>query len=134
MFEIIAIIIFLVGFVGMSVIIIRKMPALADFSLEVAKDPGIFSKLKKGSGLVARKTFSKTKTKTKDYIAKLSSRSLQGKDKFSDDLIRFLNKNKISSNKIGNFESSEKGLRIKEEKGTINSLNYSETDDITKIF
>ncbi len=54
--------------------------------------------------------------------------------KDSSDLINILNKNNINAEKIGNFESKEKGLMIKEKDGSIKPLSYSETDEITKIF
>ena len=81
--EVSATIILLIGLIGMAVIIIRKMPVLAEFSLEQAQGPGFFSKIRKKGGFLAKKGAFKTKTKAKDYIAK--HRSKGNKDKFSDD-------------------------------------------------
>jgi hydrogenase maturation factor len=52
----------------------------------------------------------------------------------SSDLIDLLRKNNIEAEKIGNFLSRDKGLIVKEENGKEIPLNYSETDEITKIF
>lgn len=55
-------------------------------------------------------------------------------DEYSSDLIDLLNKNEIQAEKIGSFVSKERGLKIQETNGEIKNLNYSETDEITKIF
>ncbi len=52
----------------------------------------------------------------------------------SSELIDLLRKNNIEAEKIGNFLSRDKGLIVKEENGKEIPLNYSETDEITKIF
>jgi len=49
-------------------------------------------------------------------------------------LIDLLRKNKIVAEKIGNFVSKDKGLRVKKKDGKLYPLKYSETDEITKIF
>ena len=54
--------------------------------------------------------------------------------KYSSDLIDLLRKNEINAEKIGNFVSNDKGLRVKKKDGKIIPLEYSETDEITKIF
>ncbi|MFW9826578.1 MAG: AIR synthase related protein [Candidatus Thorarchaeota archaeon] len=56
------------------------------------------------------------------------------KQEDSSDLIDLLRKNAIQAEKIGEFLSREKGLMVKEENGKVIPLNYSETDEITKIF
>lgn len=55
-------------------------------------------------------------------------------DEYSPELIQLLKKNNISAEKIGEITKKEKGLTIRERDGKVNPLNYSETDDITKIF
>jgi hydrogenase maturation factor len=52
----------------------------------------------------------------------------------SPELIDLLRKNKIVAEKIGNFDSKDKGLRVKKKNGKLYPLKYSETDEITKIF
>ena len=52
----------------------------------------------------------------------------------SSDLINLLRKNKISAEQIGNFVSKDKELRVKEKDGKFYPLEYSETDEITKVF
>ncbi len=52
----------------------------------------------------------------------------------SHELIELLRRNGIETKKIGKFVSKEKGLKIKNKKGNIKSLEYSEIDEITKIF
>ena len=54
--------------------------------------------------------------------------------KDSSDVIEFLRKNKIISEKIGTFVSKDKGLKVKKLNGKKGLLKYSETDEITKIF
>lgn len=49
-------------------------------------------------------------------------------------LIDLLRKNNIVAEKIGNFDSKDKGLRVKKKNGKLYPLKYSETDEITKIF
>jgi hydrogenase maturation factor len=53
---------------------------------------------------------------------------------YSSKLVNLLNKNKINADKIGEFVSRKEGLMIKEKDGKIKPLEYSETDEITKIF
>lgn len=55
-------------------------------------------------------------------------------NEYSLELLALLNKNKISAEKIGEFVAMRNGLKIKEKNGKISDLNYSETDEITKIF
>ncbi len=54
--------------------------------------------------------------------------------KDSSDLISLLRKNNILAEQIGNIASKSKGLRVKKKDGNIYPLNYSETDEITKLF
>ncbi|MFO7795279.1 MAG: AIR synthase family protein [Promethearchaeati archaeon] len=55
-------------------------------------------------------------------------------EKYTEKLIYFLNQNGIFTTKIGKFTEENEGLQIKEESGKIDSLNYSEKDEIAKIF
>lgn len=55
-------------------------------------------------------------------------------DEYSPELIQLLKKNNISAEKIGEITTKEKGLMMRERDGKVSPLNYSETDDITKIF
>ncbi|MHA1933375.1 MAG: AIR synthase family protein [Promethearchaeota archaeon] len=52
----------------------------------------------------------------------------------SSKLIDLLRKNNIDAEKIGKFVSKDKGLRVKKKDGKLCPLEYSETDEITKIF
>ena len=52
----------------------------------------------------------------------------------ADELMNLMKENNILATKIGIFLEKEKGLRIKKKDGTIHPLNYTETDEITKIF
>ena len=52
----------------------------------------------------------------------------------AEDLVDFLRENQIQAEIIGRFTNKEKGLKIKEINGEIKPLEYSEIDDITKIF
>jgi len=52
----------------------------------------------------------------------------------SHELLDLLRNNKIVAEKIGNFVSKDKGLRVKKKDGKFYPLKYSETDEITKIF
>jgi hydrogenase maturation factor len=53
---------------------------------------------------------------------------------FSPDLVDLLKKNDIQAEKIGVFVPKNDGLKIKEKEGKIIPLEYSETDEITKIY
>ena len=95
MFEIIAIIISLVGFIGMSVIIFRKMPVLAEFSPEkISGEPSVFGKMKEKGRVFLQEMFSKTSNKSRACVEKLRQKSLEGKDKFSDDFWKKLKRRK----------------------------------------
>jgi hydrogenase maturation factor len=50
------------------------------------------------------------------------------------ELIDLLNKNNIAASKIGKFVTKDKGLTIKDKNGKIRPLEYTETDEITKVF
>lgn len=60
--------------------------------------------------------------------------AIDDKDGCVSELIDLLNKNSILASKIGKFTSKDKGLMIKEKDGKIKPMEYSETDEITKIF
>jgi hydrogenase maturation factor len=49
-------------------------------------------------------------------------------------LVDLLRTHNINAEKIGKFVSKDKGLYVKKKNGSISSLKYSETDEITKIF
>jgi hydrogenase maturation factor len=55
-------------------------------------------------------------------------------DEYSSDLVDLLKKNNIDAEIIGAFTEKKKGLSILEKNGKIIPLNYSEIDDIIKIF
>lgn len=55
-------------------------------------------------------------------------------DDYSTGLIELLGRNNISAEKIGKFQFKESGLGIKKRDGKIKPLEYSETDEIIKIF
>ncbi|MFX0153084.1 MAG: AIR synthase family protein [Candidatus Hodarchaeota archaeon] len=54
--------------------------------------------------------------------------------KDSSNLIDLLRKNDINAEKIGKFVSKDKGLRVMKKDGKTYPLNYSVTDEITKIY
>ncbi|TXT62586.1 MAG: Hydrogenase expression/formation protein [Promethearchaeota archaeon] len=56
------------------------------------------------------------------------------REKDADKLINLLQKNEIYAVKIGEFQEKENGLQIKKENGKIETLYYSEKDEIAKIF
>ncbi|TFF97701.1 MAG: hydrogenase expression/formation protein [Promethearchaeota archaeon] len=49
-------------------------------------------------------------------------------------LITLLRQNKIEAMEIGNFIEKDKGFLIKDREGKIEPLEYSETDEITKLY
>ncbi|MFW9952775.1 MAG: AIR synthase-related protein, partial [Candidatus Thorarchaeota archaeon] len=53
---------------------------------------------------------------------------------YTGELIDYFKKNHIYAEKIGEVRSYKEGLKIKSIKNKIEPLNYSETDEITKIF
>jgi hydrogenase maturation factor len=59
--------------------------------------------------------------------------TLKDEDEEPSKLIDILNQNNILAEKIGNIVDKKEGLMIKRKDGKIKSLNYSETDEITKI-
>ena len=104
MIELIALIIFLVGIVGMGIIIFQKIPVLVELPETEIKRLRIFGRLKhkiKSNGTV--KSFSskelllqkilskfrilalKTDKKTSNLLAKLRQKSIENKKKFSED-------------------------------------------------
>ena len=56
------------------------------------------------------------------------------KDDFAEDLINLLRKNGINSEMIGNFTSEKKEYLILDENHKKSQMNYTEVDEITKIF
>jgi hypothetical protein len=89
--EIIALIIFLIGFIGTVVVIRRKIPVLANLVVEEVepkiKPNGSFS-LKR----FLKRTLSKfriitlkTENKTSNLLSKLRQKSIEEKNKFSED-------------------------------------------------
>ncbi len=58
--------------------------------------------------------------------------TLEKKD--SSELINLLRKNRIDAEIIGEVKPKKEGLKIEEKDGKIKPLEYSETDEITKIF
>ncbi|MFX0037736.1 MAG: AIR synthase related protein [Promethearchaeota archaeon] len=55
-------------------------------------------------------------------------------EEYSNEIIELMNKNNIFAEKIGNFVSKEKGLNIITKEHKKIPLEYSETDELTKIF
>jgi len=60
--------------------------------------------------------------------------AIENKNDNVSKLIDMLNRNNILAERIGNVVPKEDGLKLKERDGTISTLTYSETDEITKIF
>lgn len=103
MLELIFVIILLFGFIGMAVIVFRKIPVLVELTPEKDEKPRMLNKIKaqiKNNG--ALKSFSgeillqkmlskiriltlKTENKTADWLSKLRQKALEKKSKFSDD-------------------------------------------------
>jgi len=104
MIVLIATIIFFIGLIGMSIIVIKKIPVLNELPETEIEKLGIFRKLKhkvKNNGTV--KSFSskelllqkmlskfriltlKTDKKTSNLLAKLRQKSIENKKKFSED-------------------------------------------------
>ena len=99
----IAIIILLIGLIGMSVIIVRKIPVLAELAPEEISSLGTLAKIKKkiknsgtlkyiSSGMLLQKVLSKIRVltlkadnKTGTWLMKLRQKTLESKNKFSDD-------------------------------------------------
>lgn len=55
-------------------------------------------------------------------------------ENLSKKLIKLLKENNIFATKIGKFTEKEEGLQLINEQGRIQPLNYSEKDEISKIF
>lgn len=103
MAELIATIILFIGLIGMAIILLWKIPVLAELSPKEIKGPGVFGVIKnKIENKELLKTFSgeillqkilskfriltlKTENKTNTWLGKLRQRSLGKKKKFSDD-------------------------------------------------
>ena len=86
MLELISAIIFLIGFMGMAVIVFKKMPVLVEFSPEKTdKKNSHFNKIKGKSVFLLRRVFFKTKIKAKDYLGRINHNPVEKKDRFSDD-------------------------------------------------
>ena len=54
--------------------------------------------------------------------------------KDSSDLIKLLRHNQVFAEQIGKFTPKDKGLVVKKEDGRRETLKYTETDEITKLF
>ena len=97
MIELIAIIILLTGLIGMSMVIFRKMPVLAELSLEEINKPGTFlKKIKESiknngtlkyifSGVFLQNILSKIRILTLKAENSLRQKALENKNKFSED-------------------------------------------------
>ena len=103
MLEPIAIIILFIGFMGMSVIVIRKIPVLAELSTQEIKRTSTFGKIREkirnnrvfksvSKGILLQKILSKirifllrTDNKTSNWLIKLRQKSLKNRSKFSND-------------------------------------------------
>lgn len=103
MSELIALIIFFIGLIGMGVIVFRKIPVLVELSPQLVKEQGVWkrvrSKIKNRKALesfstesLLHKTLSgfrvlilKTDSKTSEWLGKLRQRSLKKKKEFADD-------------------------------------------------
>jgi hypothetical protein len=110
MLELFATIIFFIGFFGMSVIILRKIPVLVELPIQEIERPKILKIIKeriKADGRI--KSFSgdvllqkalsrirvlilKTDSKTSDWLAKLRQKSIKKKENFSDNYWQKLKK------------------------------------------
>lgn len=103
MVELITTIILFIGLIGMSVVIVRKIPVLAEFSPKEIEGGGTLEKLKekiKNNGtlksfsieILLQKVLSKvriltlkTECKTGTWLTKLRQKSIEKKNKFSND-------------------------------------------------
>jgi len=112
MIELIAIIILLLGLIGMSIIIVRKIPVLVDLAPEKIGGPGILRKIKdkvKSNGtlksfsaeILLQKALSKIRVlslradrQTCDWLAKLRQNAIEKKKKFSEDYWKKIRKGK----------------------------------------
>jgi len=103
MFNLIVLIIFFISLIGVSVIILRKIPFLSELSAQEIESQGTFRKLKDkiqnngfsknfSSEILLQKILSKfrvltlkTESKTNTWLSKLRQRSLKKKKEFQDD-------------------------------------------------
>jgi len=96
MAEIIALIILFIGLIGMSMVIIRKMPVLAELSLEEINEPGTLKKIKESiknngtlkyifSGVFLQNILSKIRILILKAENSLRQKALENKNKFSED-------------------------------------------------
>lgn len=96
MIELIAIIILLTGFIGMSVVIIRKMPVLAELSPEEINESGTLKKIKESiknngtlkyifSEVFLQNILSKIRILILKAESSLRQKALENKNKFSED-------------------------------------------------
>lgn len=111
MLELIATIILIIGLIGMTVVVFRKIPVLAKLSLQEI-EPGPLSKLKEkvknngalkvfSSEILLQKILSKIRflawkadRKTDTWLTKSRQRSLEKKNKFSDDFWKKIRRGK----------------------------------------
>ena len=112
MIVLIAIIILFIGLMGMSVIVIRKTPVLAELSIQQIKGPDTFGKIREkiknnrafkfvSRGILLQKILSKirifllkTDSKTNNWLIRLRQKSLRSKSKFSEDYWKKIKKGK----------------------------------------
>ena len=110
MLELSATIILFISLIGMAIIIIRKIPILAELPIQEVKRPKVLKiikekikingKVKLFSGdILLQKMLSniriltlKTDSKTSDWLAKLRQKSIKKKNSFSDDYWQKLKK------------------------------------------
>lgn len=112
MIDLIFLIILLVSFIGMAIIVFRKIPALNELSVQENKGLGVLEKVKdriKNNGSL--KTLSKeallhrvlskfriltlkTESKTADWLKELREKSIEKKNSFRDDYWQRLRKKK----------------------------------------
>lgn len=97
---------------GMIVIVIRKLPVLSGLSPQTVKEPGTLEKIKKkiknngtfksfSGEILLQKALSKiriitlkTENKTGDWLAKLRQKSIEKKNRFSEDYWQKLKRRK----------------------------------------
>ena len=107
-----AIIILFIGFMGMSVIVIRKIPVLAELSVQQIKGTSTFGKIREkirnnrvfksvSKGILLQKILSKVRIfllriddKTNNWLIRLRQKSLKNRSKFSNDFWQKVKKGK----------------------------------------
>ncbi len=104
--------------------------------MTIASNTGVLIDEKKLNALVLPEPLKLSSIFNLNPLNTISSGSLliAVEDDYSNKLIELLGRNNIRAEKIGTFEFKERGLNIKNKSGKIKPLEYSETDEITKIF